>query len=356
MLSKITMRDELARLGLEGYDLGETVVLRLPSFEASQALGRGDVAVLGFAAMLATGFVDVPFASVVHPVLSDVELGITQSSARVVRVSAPFGKLLEIRALKGALQEGKNIYRPADDSETAYVDTVEAPNLLIRAGSATVVLSASSNDLEVTSVEKPIRMVPLAHLEPPVMEWVAGGDDSWLLNEVAAKVGAHNSWSRVVAAGMVARLAEPSSAEEARAWVRGFAAGAVDERLAAPRRWARHLNSHETRTVEELALAEVEALLSDVEALANTVDSGNPGWKDTWRDICGRRDDLECVLLLLDELGQSARLRGALVALDREGDLLRLSVPAQTELADERMLRASRKTPGSWWSALPAAS
>jgi hypothetical protein len=236
MLSKIAMRDELDRLGLEGYNLGETVVLPLPSSEASQALGRGDVALLGFATMLATGFVDVPFASVAHPVLRDVELGITQSPARVVRVSAPLGKPLEIYALKGALQEGKNIYRPSDDSETAYVDTAEAPGLLIRAGSATVALIVSSNDLQVTSVEKPIQMVPPAHLEPSVMEWIAGSNDTWLSNEVAAKVDAHNSWSRVVAAGMVARLAEPSNAEDARAWVRGFAAGTVDDMLAAPRR------------------------------------------------------------------------------------------------------------------------
>ena len=149
---------------MEGYDLSETVVLPLPSSEASQALGRGDVAILGFATMLATGFVDVPFASVAHPVLRDVELGITQSPARVVRVSAPLGKPLEIYALKGVLQEGTNIYRPSDDPGKAYVDTAEAHDLLIRAGSATLALVARSTELEVTSVEKPIQMVPPARL------------------------------------------------------------------------------------------------------------------------------------------------------------------------------------------------
>jgi hypothetical protein len=108
--------------------------------------------------------------------------------------------------------------------------------------------------------------------------------------------------------------------------------------------------------VEELALAEVDGLHSDVEAFVVAVDSGAEGWEEMWRDLCGRRDDLECVLLLLDESGQSARLRGALASLDRDGDLARLTIPAQTEVADERMWRASRKTPGSWWGALPAAS
>jgi hypothetical protein len=356
MVSKSAMRDELDRLGLEGYDLGETVVLSLPSSEASHALGRDDVAILGFATMLATGFVDVPFASVAHPVLRGVELGITGSPGRVVRVSAPLGKPLEIHSLKGELQEGKNIYRPSDDSETAYIDTTETPDLLIRAGSATIALIVGSNALEVTSVDKPIQMVAPAHLEPSVMEWITGSNDSWLSKEVAAKVGAHNSWSRVVAAGMVARLAEPSSAEEARAWVHGLVAGTVDERLAAPRRWARHLSPHETRTVEELALAEVEAMHSEVEAFSTAVDNSAGGWKEVWRDLCHRRDDLECVLVLLDEPGQGTRLRRALTDLDREGDLVRLSVPAQAEFADERMWRTSRKTPGSWWGALPDAS
>lgn len=226
-------------------------------------------------------------------------------------------------------------------------------HLLIRAGSATVALTASSNALEVSSVEKPIQMVTPAHLEPSVMEWIAGSNDMWLSNEVAAKVGAHNSWSRVVAAGMVARLAEPSNAEEARAWVRDFAAGKVYDRLSAPLRWARRLDSHEIRTVVELALAEVEALHSEVEAIVSAVDSDAASWKSIWRDICSRRDDVECVLVLLDESGQSARLRSALEVLDREGDLARLSVLAETEIADERMWRASRKSPGSWWGALP---
>jgi hypothetical protein len=356
MLSRIATRDELARLGLEGYDLGQIVQLPLPSSEVSHALGRGDVAAWSFAAMLAAKFINVPLTSVVHPVLGGVKLDVSQSPSRVVKVSAPFGSPFEIRALKGVLQEGKSIYTPPEDTGTAYVDVAEVPVLLIRTGPAGIALSASGTNLELAELVKPLELVQPAHLEPPVMEWVAGSNDSWLRDEVAAKVGAHNSWSRVVAAGMVARLTGPSSSEEAREWVRRFTTGEVDEKLAAPRRWARSLRSHESRTVEELALAEVDGLHSDVEAFVVAVDSGAEGWEEMWRDLCGRRDDLECVLLLLDESGQSARLRGALASLDRDGDLARLTIPAQTEVADERMWRASRKTPGSWWGALPAAS
>jgi len=356
MPSTIATRDELARLGLEGYDLGQTIELPLPSSQVSHALGRGDVAAWSFAAMIATKFVNVPFTSVVHPVLGGVKLNFSQSFSRVVKVSSPLGKPLKICALRGALQAGKSIYTPPEDPGIAYVDVDEAPALLIRCGSAGIALSTSDKSLELAELVKPLELIPLAHLEPPVMEWVAGSNDSWLRDEVAAKIGAHNSWSRIVAAGMVARLTGPSSSEEAREWVRRFTTGDVDEKLVAPRRWARSLRSHESRTVEELALAEVDTLHSDLEAFAAAVDSGAAGWEDMWRDICGRRDDLECVLLLLDESGQSGRLRGELVSLDREGNLTRLSIPAQTELADERMCRASRKTPGSWWGAHPAAS
>ena len=56
-----------------------------------------------------------------------------------------------------------------------------------------------------------------------------------------------------------------------------------------------------------------------------------------------RRDDLECVLVLLDEVNRAGDLRHFLAGLDKEGELLRLSGPGGSLRGDERARRAALK-------------
>jgi len=355
-MSTVATRAELAQLGLTSFDLADSVEVPWPSTDVSQALGRGQITALSFTAMLAAKFVGVPFAPVRIPAFGSIELSIAQTSARVLRVTARPGQQLHIYALKGSVREGVTVYTPSEDPSTTYIDAEKLPGIVARTEAAGIALSATESGLEFAELVKPIELAPLTRLEPPVMEWARASGDTWLVEQAMTKTQSHSSWSRVVAAGMLARLAVPSSGSDARSWMQRFADGVVDDSLAAPRRWVRTLSRQETLSVEELALAEVEAVHSAIEEFVIDVDNSVPRWTDVWCELCHRRDDLECVLVLLDESGAADRLRHALRGLDREGEIVRLSVPPLTASTDERMRRTALKNPGAWWGAMPSAS
>ncbi|MDP3719501.1 MAG: hypothetical protein Q8T13_17200 [Acidobacteriota bacterium] len=305
---------------------------------------------MSFAAMLAARFVGVPFAPIVHSLLEGVELSITQSPSQVLRVSSLSDRPLGLHALRGILTPGVNAYTPEEDAGTVYVDVTKVPGLLIRTSSGYVALASADEGLELAAIVKPIPLVPLAVLDPPVLQWAKGITDSWLLDQITAKVASHNTWSRVVAAGMLARLAIPPGSEDARASVQAFFGGVVDEKLAAPRRWARSLTPHETHSIQEMALAEGDALQSELESFELEVNEHVTDWHRQWLDLRYRRDDLECVLVLLDESEHGTPLRAAMLELDREGDLVRLSVPPHMQDDDERLRRAALLAIASWWA------
>jgi hypothetical protein len=356
MLTRIATRDELDRLGFRGYDLGQSAELKWPTSEVSQALGKSDIAVVSFVAMLATKFVGASFAPISHPVLGGLELAALESHGRVVKIVGPAGTMLDIQALEGTLRPGANVYTPPEDPGTAYVDLVEVPALVVRTPAGGVVIGSTGQEIELVDLVRAIELVPLARLNPPVSEWAAECGDSWLMDQIAAKIAGCNSWSRVVAAGMLVRFSQPASAQQAREWVQSLLAGQADKRLSEPLRWVRSLTDHEIASVEALALAEVETLVAECEAFEDAVARSTAGWEHKWRDLCARRDELEGVLLLLTEVEKSAGLSVALVRLDREGEVLRLAVPAGTDQADEWIQRAARKALGSWWVAFSEAS
>lgn len=356
MLTRIATRDELDRLGFQGFNLGQSAELKWPTSEVSQALGKSELAAVSFVTMLAAKFVGVSFAPVSHPVLGSIELAALESPGRVVKIVGPAGRALDLQALEKALRPGVNVYIPPEDPGTAYVDLVGVPALVVRTPAGGVVIGAAGHALELADLVRPIELAPLAGLNPPVSEWAAACGDSWLINQIAAKMAGCNSWSRVVAAGMLVRFSQPSTVEEARDWVQSLLAGQVNKYLSGPSHWVRGLKDDEVASIEAFALAEVEALLAEVEAFEDAVASTSVGWEDQWRDLCTRRDELEGVLVLLNEVGKSAGLSIALVRLDREGDVLRLAVPAGAEQSDEWKQRAARKAPGSWWTAFSEAS
>ncbi len=350
-MSTVATREDLERFGLGDFRLGDSAELSWPTSDTSQALGAG-VARATFAAMLAVRFVNVPFAAVSDPALGGFQLNVSQTSTRVLKVSAPKDAIIQLFALQGVHRPGETTYSPPEDPGTIYIDSARLPGLIVRAGEAGLAIGATDQSLELLELLKPIELSPLARLEPPVIDWVQQLNDSWLVGQIKARVDARNSWSRVVAAGMLARLPIPATTANARAWVDNLAAGRPDPVLAEPRRWVRTLNEQQTRSVEQESIAEVDALHDAVEMVAINVDSDSAHWREEWRNLCHRRDDVECVLVLLDEIGKAVNLRDSLVSLDREGDLLRLSVPLGTLENDERARRTALKNPGAWWGEL----
>jgi hypothetical protein len=353
MTSTVATQEDLERLGLAEFRVGDSAELTWPTSDTSQALGPGVVRAT-FVAMLAARFVNVPFAAVSDAALGRFQLEISQIPTRVLRVSAPRETSIQLYALRGSLRPGETTYAPPEDPGTIYIDAESLPSVIVRAGEAGLAIGATGQALELVELLKPIELTSLERLEPAVMEWARELNDPWLVDQVEGRAHAHNSWSRIVAAGMLARLPLPATKGNARAWVENFTAGRLDAVLAEPRRWVRALNEQQTRSIERQSIAEVDALYDAVESVASEVDSNAPHWTVEWRELCHRRDDVECVLVLLDEVGKAVKLRHSLLGLDKEGDLLRLSVPSGSLKGDERARRAALRNPSAWWGELVA--
>ena len=124
--------------------------------------------------------------------------------------------------------------------------------------------------------------------------------------------------------------------------------GEVQDGLATPRRWVRSLEPEQVSTMGRLALAEAERLGEAAGHLERS-DPESDAWRDEWRQLCHRRDDLEGVRVLLAERGASQALDSHLAAVDRAGRALRMSAPLARLGPDERLRRARLADPDAWW-------
>ncbi|MGH7860331.1 MAG: hypothetical protein ACREQY_23625, partial [Candidatus Binatia bacterium] len=161
-----------------------------------------------------------------------------------------------------------------------------------------------------------------------------------------------DSWHRLVAAGLYARLIEPSSPEESRKLIDDHIAGRPNPLLVRPIAWVRSLSPTQLDDIEELALAEVDRLHGLVESLAESIDCEDPAWRGKVLELCHLRDDLEGTHSLLGEARRGDRLALALDGLDRDGDLFTASIPREIRFEDERLRRVRLGDPLAWWADL----
>lgn len=346
-MSTLPEPDALALLGLAGLTAAPDVVrLDWAHTDDSHALGGG-VAALAFTALASAGFVGEAFSTVRDTALGRLEVAVSSPARRVLRVSAPAGVPLHVRAPDG--READLVYTPDEDLGTAYLDLSAAAAMIVRAGSDIVLVrSTDAGVLATPLMPSRVDLAGLAPL-PDVATWANASTDTWLAEQVAPLGESPDAWSRVVAAGMLARLAMPADGAQARAWVAALRQGAVDESLAGPRRWIKTLDAHAADAIAASAVAECAALSLDIEDVTAEVDADIAGWDDAAREVAWRRDDLEGVLVLLDARRADGPLRAALAAVDRAGAALQAALPADWADDDERLRRASLKTPGAWW-------
>lgn len=345
-----TPHDALALLGLQGLALSdESAQLQWATSTHSQALGKGDVAALAFSALAASGFVDVPFAAVKHGALGRLEAAISSPALGVVRVSAPGDLDLRVHVPAGVAHDEVR-YVPDDDAGTAYLDLARAAAVVVRAGADAVLLRVTPDGVSVHGVTPPEACLSPLQAMPSVATWAGACRDGWLAEQVAPLVTSDDPWTQVVAAGMLARLATPSDAAEARVWLDAARAGTADASVVEPRRWAASLTADDRFALSRQAVAECASLCLDIEDVQDAVHASSPGWDDEVRALAHRRDDLEAVLLLVDAGGDVTELRQALVPVDRAGLLLGLAVPTGAGLQDERLRRAGLKDPAAWWA------
>jgi hypothetical protein len=339
-------REELEQLGFADYRPGSQTQLPWPEPEAESA--SGVVPALTLAACLVAPSTR---AATPQSARAGVEVSICRESPRVLKLKAtsPSGAL-SIRPRVEAPETEDSIYFAQEDAGIAVVDTTKVPSFLVTSPGGVLVVYADASGLTCELLEIEVDQVldvePFAEVTAPIATWLTHLDDRWLHDQVTARLVAPTSWDYGSVAGMLTRLVE---FRDPRAAVQRILAGQPEPLHAEPRKWARALPPPQLRTLQSLALAEVDILHEAIRELRKSVDNDEPEWQGEWSYLCQRRDDLESVRVLLHEAGADARLSEALRRLDREGELLRLALPWTDDLVDERASRIGSRDPGAWW-------
>jgi len=338
----------LASLGLPGLATAPDVVqLAWAEPDDSHALGAGGAA-LAFSALAAMGFVGEPFSEVRDSALGRLHMAVSSPAQRVLRVSAPAGVPLHVRVPDG--HDASHLtYVPDEDPGTAYLDMSMSLAMIVRAGSDIVLVDSDAAGLRATPLMPSSLALSALTSLPDVTSWCGDAADPWLVEQVQPLAASPEAWSRVVAAGMLARLLTPADGAQARAWLAALREGAVDAALAGPRRWVRSLGDADAQAILDVVVSECASLTLDIEDVVDDVHAAREGWDDAAREVAYRRDDLEGVLVLLDARGADAPVRAALAAVDRAGTWLQAALPADWASGDERLRRAALKVPGAWW-------
>ncbi len=338
---------ELASLGLEGVELGEQVEVPWPAGAPGEAQSLATIGVT-----LAALYSSMGFSAVADAVTARAGLFLERGrdAAHVLRVTSDSERRLDLRVGNvDPTTAAAAVYRPADEPGVLLLDLRRLDIAAVFGPTGGLVVRVSDSGVQIAHVSAPLTIESLAPIEAPVEQWAQAAGDAWVSEQVAAQLSYRSTWSTGVAAGMVARLVEPASGAGARAALQKLLRGEVDPAVAAPRQWARQLTDAEVRTLNDLALAKVDVLHREIDALADDVHEDRPHWRERWRRLCHHRDDVENVRVLLHEAGRAEVLNEALLDLDRAGESLRLSVPWTDDLADERARRVASADPLAWW-------
>lgn len=385
-MSDIITRHQLAALGLPEARPGEVERVAWPDEPVAHALGLTAPEVTSFAlAVSLLGSGDLAFAKVRSGLAEreGIALHALETNRRIVcAVSRDPAVPL---AVLGGPDRGTPRHQPPQDPGTVYVDLSRGPCVLRAAGQAIAVAADPAGLVVQEIVEAPERVAgpvaertglgledlagpPPRHLSvphggPPVQRWAEGAGDGWLADEVARLTTRGTPWHQVVAAGVVARLAEPPPgprfpgvalrAAEIPALggprLEWTAARVPTDPAVGPRRWVRDLDARELQAIEEQATEEAGQLGEALRRFESRLEPDVASWHAEWLAVCHRRDDLESVLVLLREAARGATLTGALVAVDELGRRLRFHVPDEPFAGDERARRVRLGDPGAWW-------
>lgn len=230
---------------------------------------------------------------------------------------------------------------PGDSTGLAHVTLRDAGGFVIEQAGVPLVFGRRAGDA--------LEVYPLfAWPAPPIEEWIVNTRDTWMQQQAHAGQGA-DIWTRTALGGLLARLMEPEPADVASLIAEGRFAALVSDAELAPRRWVRSLEPSATAALEQLAVRRAEALADDLTDLYDTLSADMDEASTTWVRLCHRRDDLECVRVLLREAGVGDRLDDALAEADRAGRAIRINLTADLSAADERLRRAALADPAAWW-------
>jgi hypothetical protein len=339
----IISAEELARLGLEGFQRGTVEALDWAEAPIAQALGvREAVGLVALVTQFQGGAVP-SFTEARHPLLSGVglqlERGLKHTDVLRLRGLASPPVVLDT--------EGTPIESPEPlrGGQTVYVDLREHPRLVVRVGERALAVSATDTGLAMQLLEG-VRVPPIAEAIAPLDLWAMNCADTWLASRLTWHAQFADAWHSAVGAGMACRLIEPSTV------VGDSATGCPrvpNPVIKTVRHWILDRSPEARNTFLRLALAEVDGLLAAGDDLESDEASPPQERWDSWLDVFRRRDDLESVRTVLFALLIGSRLDEALAPLDNLGKSWRLMVPEEYLRRDEQLRRVGREDPTAWW-------
>gem|GEM_PF-2796821 len=335
------IKQQLLDLGLEVDTLGEPEALERAREDSSKGFVRGEA--LDIAAL------DDALGTYIPSNAAD------RAGFDLKRYDVPGARVIELFHESGADIE----LMPQPTTDTVWrdeegflrLDLARAEHSLIVArapgeGSA-LVFQRNEDDFTVQFVETRDAILDIPdELAPPIEEWLAGSEDTSLvdelkeLHEVAGELGA------LIAAGAIARFMRASKQDREAALQKMLAGEPTPE--PAPYTWARALSAQQQEQLAMLAMAradileeQLERLLEDDDPTGANVAAVSQGRADLGSvrallAAAGRADELDEVIVEIDALG--ARLTDE----DRFGGV--------DFFANERMMRELTVAPEAWWT------
>jgi hypothetical protein len=201
----------------------------------------------------------------------------------------------------------------------------------------------------IRSVTWPLATTVAEKVTSPIREWVSECEDTWLRQQILTRLATGGMWAEIVSTGMFARL-EQWSKTRVREIVAKQLSGHADPQVARPWRWVRSLPHDQLDAVEGLALAEIDLLQRTMDESLRMVEPGDSDWLEDLREICHRRDDVECVWRLLSEVKAAHRVKSLLTNVDATGDAFVAGISGLVILDDERLTRVAQGQPSAWWA------
>jgi hypothetical protein len=360
VMNTISESLDLKELGLEGAVLGDEVSIPLSAGESPQGLSKG-VAVAAWTNVLAVGFSAVGglFAEgswgsgksflLKVPAMEALGFKARRSAAEVnvLTVTGPEEEQVLIRTAGPAL----DLVHDPDDPATTHIRFSPGSKVcLIRPSGSGVILRIEGTDeprLVINTLQS-----HQAAIRAPIEQWLRALADSWLVDCVQARALARDSWSQIVAAGLVACRLDPANLRETNKLAESIFRGSPDERLFAPLRWMMSLTPTQLEEVEGLGFAETARLEAWLQDLDEHLDVEDVSWRRSLVRFCIARDEAECVTTLLRGVGRSERIIAALNLLDREAGPFVESLPTRIATDEEVLRRAWLCCPDAWWTSI----
>jgi hypothetical protein len=331
--------------GLTGAVCGTTV--HLPTPDAQLGRGLGSAMISSLSELLGCGFQKAEFYHARFSAFEQVGLlvQVLANNPRVLKVSSADGS--EVHVLRPVHKDARSEavsdpdwHLDRDDPGTVFLQCSGEARAVVGTQARSGILIEADGQ-SVTQLFLPLDPEPCAPMSSPALRWCEELGDSWLREEVVEALADADPLGHVVAVGLFKRMqADPADPVGT---VRQLLEGKPVPQLSRSHEWFRSLSAAQRRTSERLACERSERLAAQMPLLSRLT-------AEQVLSVLVKRDDLEGVRVLLQEVGAGQRLDAAVSAVDRFGCECQDRSLAHTAVRCQRLVRAYQLDPGAWWA------